>query len=905
MNALGKRIGSFILAAFFSAALLPAHAAAADNEAVLTKLNHRDALSSADLAGGTSAVLTVPYAYSKNENKVDLSDGLDISYDTTVYSSAVASFASGSMASVGGDPVGMTVTYQRAGDEAFYKTLYTIRVLRAAYTAPSFSGTVEINSKLPGSAAIGYGDFGKAYRANDGTALGSVVLRGSNPSFGALLLSGSEYQFGSQIPASSLSGGGLTFKPTGTGTVSYLVDAYDSQATPALVGSGTLTINVKGSDKASDIGMSLGHGQAGALRASDFSAACMNATGEALSYVTFKLPDSKTGGLYSNYASSSSKGTAVSASTKYYPSGEPGLSSVFFVPATGYAGATSVSYTGYTASNASFSGTVQISIESGSPDTIEYKTKEDTKVTFSVSDFSKACRDATSQDIGCVKFSLPSSSSGQLYYNFTSVSNYESKVSSSRKYYSKNDSDTQSLSKVTFMPESGYSGTVKISYTGYTSDNVSFSGTIKITVGEECDADDIEYETFKDTEVAFSDKDFKDACEDATRHDLIYVTLTTPSSTYGVLNYISSSAKDAKKTSVSGSTKYYVDKAPTIQGISFLPATDYIGTATIKYTGYNDDGKTFTGRIKVKVEGGSKEADTIHYRCEGKDGVTFSESDFNRECDDTTDRSLDYVRFMLPASTEGTLYYGYDRDTKISAGEKYYRNSSPRLEKVTFIPQSGYTGTVTISYIGCSSGGEVYTGKISISVKKAENLTPGGFTDVAGQFSWAADAIEYLSECDVITNTGDGLFKPGEYATRGEFVLMLCRSLKFAPGSPSDGFSDVPQSSFYFDAVNAAKSLGVAKGSGGRFYPANHISRQDVAVFIVRALSASGISVKDGSASDLDAYNDKGNVSDYAKTALSSLIKMEIIQGNGAILNPAGMVTRAEMAVMLERILTL
>lgn len=118
-------------------------------------------------------------------------------------------------------------------------------------------------------------------------------------------------------------------------------------------------------------------------------------------------------------------------------------------------------------------------IENVTADVVAYETDEDTALTFDGEDFNDACEDATDETLSCVKFTLPSSSYGRLYYDYESSSSYDSRVSSSTKYYYDGD---PSISDVTFVPASGYTGTVKISYTGYNEDGDSFTGTVKITV---------------------------------------------------------------------------------------------------------------------------------------------------------------------------------------------------------------------------------------------------------------------------------------------------------------------------------------------------------------------------------------------------------------------------------------
>ncbi|NCC69309.1 MAG: S-layer homology domain-containing protein, partial [Clostridia bacterium] len=60
-----------------------------------------------------------------------------------------------------------------------------------------------------------------------------------------------------------------------------------------------------------------------------------------------------------------------------------------------------------------------------------------------------------------------------------------------------------------------------------------------------------------------------------------------------------------------------------------------------------------------------------------------------------------------------------------------------------------------------------------------------------------------------------------------------------------------------------------------------------------------------GSASTLSGYSDTGSISDYAFQAVATLVKTNIITGSNGVLNPRGVIGRAEMAVILYRILTM
>lgn len=140
--------------------------------------------------------------------------------------------------------------------------------------------------------------------------------------------------------------------------------------------------------------------------------------------------------------------------------------------------------------------------------------------------------------------------------------------------------------------------------------------------------------------------------------------------------------------------------------------------------------------------------------------------------------------------------------------------------------------------------------------------------------------------------------------TRGNFILMVYKAFDLS-ASGSDNFSDVHSGSYYYDAISAAKKIGIAQGSGNKFHPNSAISRQDAMLIIYRMLEILGKSPKAGTMSDLAAYSDADEVSSYAVEAVAALVKAGMITGSNGTLNPNGMTSRAEMAVMLYRAMTL
>ena len=82
--------------------------------------------------------------------------------------------------------------------------------------------------------------------------------------------------------------------------------------------------------------------------------------------------------------------------------------------------------------------------------------------------------------LSSIKFtSLPSSSTGYLYYQYTSPIRYGQQVNTSTSYQT---SGSNLISDLTFVPRAGYSGTVLIPYTGTNSSGSTFTGEVVITV---------------------------------------------------------------------------------------------------------------------------------------------------------------------------------------------------------------------------------------------------------------------------------------------------------------------------------------------------------------------------------------------------------------------------------------
>ncbi len=359
--------------------------------------------------------------------------------------------------------------------------------------------------------------------------------------------------------------------------------------------------------------------------------------------------------------------------------------------------------------------------EDTSIDTIEYTIKENNVVTFDDDKIIDAFEDATDdEEFDYVKFNLPSTYYGKLYYDYNSASNYDSLVKSTTEYY---DNADPKISDVTFVPKTNYTGTVSIKYTAYDKDGDSYTGIIKIVIDEDdFTLDTVEYKIKENTTITLDDDDIVDAFEDATDdEEFDYVKFNLPSTSYGKLYYDYTSETNYDSL-VKSTTEYYDNADPNISDVTFVPKTNYDGTVSIKYEAYDKDGDSYTGIIKIVIDEDNLALDTIEYETDENISITFDEDDFIDVLDEETDNDLNYVKFILPARTEGKLYYDYSATSNyksvVAESVKYFVDSSKYISKVTFVPYADFYGTVDIDYVAYDEDGISYDGTIKITVNE-------------------------------------------------------------------------------------------------------------------------------------------------------------------------------------------
>ena len=698
----------------------------------------------------------------------------------------------------------------------------------------------------------------------------------------------------------------ITFLPASGFTGSVRID-YRAVDTSGLAYNGRATINVgtgngsTTSPEEGDVNYRAAAGDPVDFRASDFNDACWEALDGTLDYVKFTEISSNQGELRYNYRSSANPGSQVSESTRYYRNDSPSISNITFVPSSDHTEAVTLKFTGYGVGGERFEGTVVIDYTGkAGGGNISYTVRAGRPAEFETADFNELCQNKLGNSLDYVCFDdLPSSSRGTLYRNYTS-SGSGTRVDEDDRISRTN------LSRVAFVPNRSYSGTVDIGFTGYDTKGNSFSGTVTIQVDDSGASEGISYSTRPGGSVLFNASDFNDVCREVTGASLNYVRFELPASSRGTLYYKYDSDKP---TEVKESTSYYRSgSGRLLDDITFVSNSNFAGTVEISYTGYSSGSGQFSGSVLITVA--APRAETI-YLTAGSAPIQLSSAAFRQACGTVLTQGLSYVRFTsLPDTRAGRLYENYvdaASGYQASTGSPYYLTGSPGIDQLTFVPQSGYQGTATINYTGYGAGGDQVSGTVEIAIS---NGGSGGinipavssFSDMAN-YSWATTAVEYLSQTGVVNGIGNGRFGPEQTIQRCDFTLMLCRAFRFDMIG-GNSFPDIPAGSYYGSAVTTAKSLGIVTGSNGLFMPTSALSRQDAMLMLKRAMVAAGWSVPSGAEGSLSRFSDGAQVSGYARDAVASMVQMGVVTGDGANrLKPWEPISRAEMAVILYRVL--
>ena len=581
-------------------------------------------------------------------------------------------------------------------------------------------------------------------------------------------------------------------------------------------------------------------------------------------YVEFSRPDSafnNAGTLYSRYGKRNETAftrSSLSSNKFYYGDSDYGdydLDELSFVADRTFSGSVELSFTAYggtgTRTNQNVTGTLVIATgKTGSSTTkgdITYTVKAGDEVAFDDDDFEKFYNNSScSGTLKYVEFSRPDSAfnnAGTLYSRYgkrNETAFTRSSLSSNKFYYGDSDYGDYDLDELSFVADRTFSGSITLSFTLYGGKNSkcdqSTTGTLVITTGTSAVTSryvgNIRYNTTPNTALQINANDIARLFRKYTSGGALqYLTLTSVPATGSLYyNYYNASKYGATRTqltaSMAGSMIFSYSPASAseydLSELTYIPSGSNYCTA-LTFTGYSSSGTAVSATILISVTA-SPVSEVYSVTTKGT-SVNFPANSVYSAVASATGFGLSSIQLLeLPASTAGVLYVGsYAADTTSAYS---YGSDTDSMSQLRFIPNSGFTGSVSIPYVALSSSGTALgAGVVSIGVVDSVKK----FTDISTS-TWCYKYVTELASANVISGYSNGTFQEKNTITYGAALKLIMLAAGYgeqAPtvkGSPFSGY------------LAKAKAAGLVSGNPKLNGP---ITRLQIAQIAAKALKLS------------------------------------------------------------------
>ena len=595
----------------------------------------------------------------------------------------------------------------------------------------------------------------------------------------------------------------------------------------------------------------------------DFSNAYDKAGGSGtMKYVAFEKPSSDysdAGTIYSRYGKRNATSFTRSEldDYKFYYGdsdyGDYDLDELSFVADKSFSGSIEITFKAYGGKNNktsdSVTGTLKItSSKSGSSKgDITYTVKAGEEVAFDDDDFEKIYENSScTGSFKYVEFSRPDSAfndAGTLYSRYgkrNETAFTRSSLSSNKFYYGDSDYGDYDLDELSFVADRTFSGSITLSFTLYGGKNSkcdqSTTGTLVITTGTSAVTSryvgNIRYNTTSNTALQINANDIARLFRKYTSGgSLQYLTLTSVPATGSLYyNYYNASKYGATRTqltaSMAGSMIFSYSPASAseyaLSELTYIPSGSNYCTA-LTFTGYSSSGTAVSATILISVTA-SPVSEVYSVTTKGT-SVNFPANSVYSAVASATGFGLSSIQLLeLPASTAGVLYVGsYAADTTSAYS---YGSDTDSMSQLRFIPNSGFTGSVSIPYVALSSSGTALgAGVVSIGVVDSVKK----FTDISTS-TWCYKYVTELAGANVISGYSNGTFQEKNTITYGAALKLIMLAAGYgeqAPtvkGSPFSGY------------LAKAKAAGLVSGNPKLNGP---ITRLQIAQIAAKALKLS------------------------------------------------------------------
>ncbi len=206
-----------------------------------------------------------------------------------------------------------------------------------------------------------------------------------------------------------------------------------------------------------------------------------------------------------------------------------------------------------------------------------------------------------------------------------------------------------------------------------------------------------------------------------------------------------------------------------------------------------------------------------------------------------------------------------------------------------------------VSYYSSEETTSENTTEYSITDVQATASESTGFTDVASNH-WAYTPIMAMTGKGYIKGIGNNKFAPEDSCKRCDFTIVLTQIIGIDKTTVSDNYSDVNTTDYFYNYVGAAKASNIEAGvTDGKFRPNDYITREEMMVMIYKSLVDVQGDVLNKDTSGLSKFKDSDGIAAENKEAIAALINENVVAGMSETeLAPKANITRAQMAQLLN-----
>ncbi|GGH32917.1 Ig-like domain-containing protein [Paenibacillus segetis] len=269
----------------------------------------------------------------------------------------------------------------------------------------------------------------------------------------------------------------------------------------------------------------------------------------------------------------------------------------------------------------------------------------------------------------------------------------------------------------------------------------------------------------------------------------------------------------------------------------------------------------------------------------------------------TTTPLVDPVQLYVTANNGPNM----DAGEVSHIGQLYFRvsGSLPSTNQVALFKYNVATSKLSFmpsSVIG-SSASMIFSGKVNGNSIIGPAVGYSFFSDTTKH--WAKEAISELAGKLIVEPRSGSYdkFEPDKNITRAEFAVFIAKGLGLS-GDMSRRFPDVSTGAVG-EYIGAAAKAGIITGyTDGTFKPNSYITREQMALMMVRAMEYTGYSVSNNGTTTqtLSKFKDASKI--QSKETVAKAVREGIIQGmTSNTFQPQGNATRAQAVVMLKRVL--